>query len=112
MADTMMIVGTVRYWKKAARLLPQDAGLEFVDYSEVTANKIASIEPDLVLSALVSPEFDALDLAEKLAEAGYQGRYRAITSVLPNPKVVKAEIGSIAPDLDFDIFILDNQGGA
>jgi len=103
----MMIVEKFAYWKTKAIWQPVETGLVFVDYSNLKQSIFSDPSTDLVLSALISRQFDALDVARNLADSGFTGRYRAFAKRLPNPVAVKAEISLVAPNLDFDIFVLD-----
>lgn len=65
--------------------------------------------PVLVLSPLVTPAFDAIDLAQILSENGYRGRYLALTDRLPNPALIRREVAAQAPAISFDVVILDGS---
>lgn len=109
-APVMLVVGDIRGWRRAGRRLPDLHGFHFAGYADVTAEAMARIAPDVVLSALFAADFDALDLARRLAEIGFAGRYRALTMALPNPSVIRSEVAGVAPGLDFDLFIIDGTG--
>ncbi|MBL4811828.1 MAG: hypothetical protein JKX69_05585 [Rhodobacteraceae bacterium] len=100
----MLVVGDLQRWLGEGRKMPVLPGLRFAGLSELTPALIEEIKPEIVISALMCPAFDALDVAAKLAETGYTGRYRALSETLPNPQVIRAEVRSVAPDLDFDLF--------
>lgn len=63
--------------------------------------------PDLVLSPLLTPEFDALDLARILAQCGYRGRYLALVGRLPSANLVRREVAAQSPNINFDVIVLD-----
>jgi len=63
--------------------------------------------PDLVLAPLLTPIFDAIDLARYLSQAGFQGRYLALVDKLPSAKLIRREVAAQSPDLNFDIVVLD-----
>ena len=65
--------------------------------------------PLLVLSRLVTPEFDALDLARMLAQHGYRGRYLALVDRLPDAKLIRREVAAQSPGINFDVIILDGS---
>jgi hypothetical protein len=65
--------------------------------------------PALILSLLVTPEFDALDLARMLSENGYRGRYLALVDALPNPNLIRREVAAQSPGVNFDVIILDGS---
>ena len=90
---------------------PCEAGrLVFVDYDALGAELLDRLRPDLVLSSILTPRFDAFDLARLLAGAGYRGRYRALTPRLPAPDLVRAEIRLNCPALDFDLLVIARSG--
>ncbi|MBV1903798.1 MAG: hypothetical protein KUG58_09205 [Marinosulfonomonas sp.] len=101
----VLVVGEVDYWKKTGRALPTGAQIAFMNFSEVSADLLAIIRPNVILSPLLCLSFDCLDLAQILQTAGFRGSYRVFAPDLPDPTVIKAEVSSLGPDLDFDVFI-------
>jgi len=102
--DTViLVVGDVR----DPTALPRIPGFHFRPFDAVNRKLLASLAPEVVLSALIGPDFDAIDLARRLGEAGFAGRYRAVTGKLPNARAVVAEVRAVAPGLDFDLFVID-----
>lgn len=65
--------------------------------------------PILVLSPLVTTQFDAIDLAKRLALSGYRGRYLALVDRLPDPKLIRREVAAQSPGINFDVIILDGS---
>lgn len=65
--------------------------------------------PILVLSPLVTAQFDAIDLAKRLALSGYRGRYLALVERLPDPKLIRREVAAQSPGINFDVIILDGS---
>lgn len=65
--------------------------------------------PALILSQLVTPGFDALDLARLLSQGGYRGRYLALVDRLPNPTLIRREVAAQSPGVNFDVIILDGS---
>jgi hypothetical protein len=53
----------------------------------------------------VAKNFDCLDVAAVLYESGFTGAYRAVTQRLPNPSIVRREVRTLFPELDFDIML-------
>jgi hypothetical protein len=104
-----LIVGDAAAWLSAGRNLPNDPGLHYVSYDELTTTLLDQLSPDIVLAPLLGQGFDALDLAVMLADYGYKGRFRALCPKLPNPNLVLAEVKSLCPDIDFDLFVIDER---
>ena len=65
--------------------------------------------PELVLSPLLTPEFDALDLAGILMKCGYRGRYLALVDRLPSATLIRREVAAQSPDINFDVIVLDGS---
>ncbi|MBF9058668.1 hypothetical protein HKCCSP123_05680 [Rhodobacterales bacterium HKCCSP123] len=63
--------------------------------------------PALVLSPLLTPAFDALDLARLLSQCGYRGRYLALVDRLPSANLIRREVEAQSPNLNFDVIVLD-----
>ena len=78
-------------------------GFHFATMADLDAELLARVAPDIVLSSLFGPEFDALELAQKLQALGFRGQYCALTDTPPRIDLVRREIQAIAPDLEFSI---------
>lgn len=64
------------------------------------------VQPDVVISALISAQFDILDLAAHLKALGYAGALRAITPPVPNARLIRTEVAHLWPELDFGLIEL------
>ncbi len=99
-------------------LFPPDLGADgttpaeiaYLTFAEVSKSALERLQPDVVLSPLVSPGFDCWDLAERLVAAGYRGRLRAVAPTVPDPALVRREFADRFPELDFDLVVLDTPG--
>lgn len=81
-----------------------------LDLDEITAETLAGLGAELVLSPLVTEQFDCFDVAQALVEAGFRGRYRAVVQRVPDPALVRREVALHSPELDFDIVQLEAPG--
>lgn len=91
-------------------LLPQGGAVRGVRFQDLAGITLAGPHaPSLVLSCLVARDFDALDLARRLAEAGYRGRYLALVQSLPDPRLIRREVAAQCPGVNFDVIILDGS---
>jgi hypothetical protein len=71
------------------------------DCRQLTADRLTGAMA--VLSPLVGPGFDAVDIALLLDRTGFVGYYFAFTQPLPNPQLVIAEVSAMAPLLSFEV---------
>ncbi|WP_296425833.1 hypothetical protein [Yoonia sp.] len=108
-ATTTLIIGNSARWKAEGRLIPRLKGFQFVDIGDLTPQIVNEASPDMVLSPLIGDEFDAVDLAMKLNELNYLGRYRAIANDVPDVELIRREVYGVAPQLDFDLLIMPEQ---
>lgn len=75
-----------------------------VDYDMLYPDRIS--EAMVVLSPVVGPGFDAVDVALRLVSSNYRGRYIAVSHAFPDAASIKNEVGAAAPGLPFDIIDL------
>jgi CheY-like chemotaxis protein len=81
-----------------------------VGYDELDSVSFAGPQaPALVLSPLLTPVFDAIDLARYLSQRGYRGRYLALVDRLPSANLIRREVEAQSPDLNFDVVVLDGS---
>lgn len=100
---SILVVGNLDHWLVAGDGLGKIANTVFCNYDDLTADFLSDLQPDIILSPLVSTYFDMMDLAIKLDQLNYEGRVRAITLPLPNPDLIVREIRFECPALDFDL---------
>lgn len=102
----ILVVGKPNEWTALLRRVPPEEDLRFVGIEELTVAQLDEMQPSLVLCPLVGEGFDALDVAQRLALAAFQGRLRVVASSVPNPEVVRAEVQAAAEEVDVDLVIL------
>lgn len=87
-------------------------GIEVVNFPAVTAELLAGFDPHFVVSPMLTPSFDILDLALVLSQLRYHGAYRVLTETpLPNPDLVLREVRLHCPGLDIDLLSMDKLRG-
>lgn len=102
----VLAVGDVFQWHEASNSLPENAQITFADFSDVTADFLDMLKPQVIISCLVSQHFDFIDLGQTLQAVNFQGCFRIIAPKLPNPSVVVSEAQSMCPKLNID-FVFD-----
>lgn len=73
---------------------------------ELNGDLLTRSRPDVVLSPLVGDRFDCFEIAERLALAGFSGRYLAFVESLPNPDMVRRELHGQFPAVRFELIVL------
>ncbi len=101
-----LVVGDLRRWTAEGRAFAGLSEFNFTNISRLDRDLINDLDPDIVLSPLVADEFDAVDVAVKLIDLNYRGKYRAITDQHINGPLIANEIRSLSPHLDFDLLQL------
>ncbi len=83
------------------------ASVKHINLSEVKFHKFAgSLAPDLVLSPLISPGFDALDLLAALRDRRFAGRFLMLAPAVPDIPLIRAEMLAQAGGVDLDVISL------
>ena len=59
-----------------------------------------------ILSPVVGRDFDAVDVAERLHAAGYEGRYIAYAAEIAHEGLIRREVAQVAPGIAFNIVTL------
>ncbi|WP_341366074.1 hypothetical protein [Yoonia sp. BS5-3] len=98
-----LVVGDLARWEAEGRMSTPPTDFEFVEIKSLTAEVVDQVDPDIILSPLVADDFDAVDVAAKLRDLQFDGKYRAISDVLPDADLIRKEIRAFAPQLDFDL---------
>jgi hypothetical protein len=79
-----------------------------VDFSSLDADLLKSFDPHFVVSPILTPGFDIIDLGQKLWQLRFAGAYRVLTDQpLPNPGLVLREVRAQCPGLDIDLISRD-----
>ena len=103
----VLVIGAISEWTDGDASRPSGGQIVFAEYDEVTAELIRRLSPAVVISSVIAATFDAFDLAQHLRAVGYGGPYRALTPRLPDPDLVRREVASCAPGLDFELLVID-----
>ncbi|MGI9388874.1 MAG: hypothetical protein ACR2O1_02355 [Boseongicola sp.] len=101
----ILAVGDSDEWLRQGNRSLTDGSIVFVSIEEVTPTLLDRLCPAIVISPALSHRFDCIDLAQILHRLRFKGRYRAVSNELPNPEMIKREIGHLCPGLDFAVLI-------
>ena len=105
-ASRILAVGDISLVSGVSKGHADIGELCFRSIDAVDAATLDQIRPNLVLSPVVAPQFDCLDLAVKLHACRFSGAYRAVARSMPDTNLIRREIMGLCPGLDFDIISL------
>jgi len=103
----ILAVGDSEEWLRRGNRLLAEGSIGYVSIEDVTPPLLNRLSPTVVISPALSHRFDCIDLAQILHRMGFTGRYRAVSTELPDPKMVQREIGHLCPGLDFAVLTTD-----
>jgi len=103
---SILVVGNIDHLLVSKQEFPEISNTVFCSMNDLTAEFISAYQPDIILSPLMTSQFDVLELAIKLDRLNFEGRFRAITSPLPDPYMILREVRFECPALDFDLIVL------
>ncbi|NDW52247.1 hypothetical protein [Aliiroseovarius sp. PrR006] len=72
-------------------------------FEQLTEKQIADLDLDVVISMFVCGSLDCLEISQRLARAGFTGRYYVLVPDLPNPQIIIDDITRSCPDIDIQI---------
>ena len=104
----IVAVGNVEEWRRAGHALPANSDLHFCSFDQLDPAFIELFAPPLVLTPLVSTNFDCADVAIRLHETSFTGSVRAIGRDVPRPDMIEREVRALCPALDFAIVGIDD----
>ena len=85
-----LLIANILTWRRDGRDVPNVEGFRFAAFGELTEDLLAEV-------------------ARLLQRWDFRGRYRAITASLPCLDAVRAEVREAAPDVDFDLFVVQSR---
>lgn len=76
-----------------------DGPLRILRFRDLDGARIAALGHATVVAPLIGPDFDAADLAARLAAHGFAGRLVLHAGAAPDPAMIAAELGAAHPCL-------------
>lgn len=101
-----LVIGNLTRWKSEGRITVALSDFQFAEFGALTSDMLKSLAPEIVLSPLMGDDFDVLDVAQKLLDLGFEGRYRVVADRVPNTQMILTEVRNHAPGLDFDLMLM------
>ena len=105
----VLTIGDTKTWLEHGKVVAGEHRVIYLDFHEITPEMVLAIGPSIVMSPMLANSFDCIDLACVLQDAGFKGKYRALSRSIPNPKLVRREINDICPGLDFDLVMVEGM---
>lgn len=100
-------IGHLDHFLTFPPMISAEETLALSDLDEITNVPLEMIDPDLILSPVVTPRFDCIDVAMILAQLNFSRAYRALATSLPDPGIIRREVRLLCPGLDFDILLVE-----
>ncbi|WP_424939912.1 hypothetical protein [Aliiroseovarius sp. S253] len=72
-------------------------------FERLDDKQIADLAPDIVVSLFVCGSLDCLEISQRLAKAGFSGRYYVLVPELPDPQIIINEITQSCPGIDIQV---------
>ena len=107
---SILAIGSNGQWLASGCRLPASDRVAAILYKELDERMLAIHQPDVVVSPVVTSGFDCIDVAQALPDIGFRGSYRAVTTGLPNPDIVRREVRALCPGLDFIVVTVGTDG--
>ena len=105
LTDTRVIIA-IEPIDCAADAFPAGTQIVRIPFRALTKPFLVETRAVLVLGPLVSPQLDAMQIAERLGELGFKGTLRVIGPALPNPALVLREIRSASGSKDITVEVM------
>jgi len=77
-------------------IISEHMQVHFTSLMALVGNVLHELNPAEVISPLISGGCDAHQVARRLSDLGFRGRYKVLTTALPRPDMVRAEISNAA----------------
>lgn len=103
---TILVVGGIEQLLSGKPEIALLSDTVFCNINDLTPALLEHHQPHIILSPLVTAQFDVIDLAVLLGQLSFEGRFRALTAALPDPDIVLNEVRLECPALDFDLIIV------
>ena len=94
----VLAVGTGQELRDVAERQRLGGSVISADLPDITPLFLSRFRPTLVLTPLLSPGFDCIELAERLVECRYAGCFGILTGRIPRPQIVLDEVRELRPE--------------
>lgn len=78
--------------------------VKVTNFNNLSTKSLKSYAPTVIVSKIVTPGFDVLDLAKRLTDMNFTGAYITLPEpMVPKPEVILNEVRTMYPRLHVDI---------
>lgn len=109
--DIILVVGNIAKWQAELWHIPTEPALRYASFEKLDSDLLAWVEPSIIVVPLITEQFDALDVLERLSELNYQGKFLAVSKPLPSVSMVQEEFIRRAPEIDAGVVIVPEPEG-
>lgn len=106
----ILAIGGPAHWRRIRPLPSRTMRVSFTSLRDLDSDVLRTVSPEVVISPVICPDFDCLDVAQQLSFLGYLGPYRAISARQMQPRIIRREVHALCPALNFDLQALDKDG--
>lgn len=108
---TVLVVGNIGLLFATMPELPLSSGALFCVIDDLTPAFLERHNPQIIISPIVTSQYDVMELAVRLDQLNFEGQFRALSAPLPNPEIIISEIRFECPALDFDLIVVQPGQG-
>lgn len=99
----ILLLGTAKDLASAGHATGREVFMPCRVFEKLNEQQIADLAPDVVVSMFVCGALDCLEISQRLAIAGFSGRYYVLVPDVPNPQIIINEITQSCPGIDIRV---------
>lgn len=99
----ILLLGHVNELASLAKSSEHEVFMPCSAFEQLDEKQIAELAPDIVISMFVCGSMDCLEISQRLARAGFTGRYYVLVPDLPDPQIIIDDIAESCPEIDIQI---------
>ena len=99
----ILLLGPAKELANLDKTSEQEVFMPCSAFEQLTEKQITELALDVVISMVVCGSLDCLEISQRLARAGFTGRYLVLVPDLPDPQIIIDEITQSCPEIDIQI---------
>lgn len=101
--SNILLLGPAKELSHLDKASEREVFMPCSEFEKLTEKQIAELAIDIVISMFVCGSLDCLEISQRLARAGFTGRYYVLVPDLPDPQIIIDEITQSCPEIDIQI---------